>query len=230
MAFIKEEWMLPTPYKGTGWWYLLVQFIAVLFFMLAAFKCFLTVDKTDDYKVFYGYWGAESVAIATAMGRGNDNNYCSPWDKDTKEALFDGSWKFGRVVGIIGALICLPFSLLAFYILVFPVQRRVFAASLAANVTMAVLSLLLLVGLGSVVCEAVNCKIGPGSYLALVDFLFWLGAAYLSFQLMGLAQIPEDDEEYVEPPAPRKKVPALPPSENKPLPALPPSETLSRKV
>lgn len=96
---------------------------------------------------------------------------------------------------------------------------------------MAVLSILLLVGLSSNVCDATSCKMGPGGYLAILDFFLWLAAAFFAFRLLALSQSPEIDGSPDDGPDVNKEpLKALPPSENKPLPALPPSESLSHKV
>jgi hypothetical protein len=197
-----------------------VTAFAVLFFMLAAFRCFLTVNKTDDYKVFVGYWGSESLEIAQAAGKGNDNNYCVPWNDEIKDVQFDGTWRFGRALGIIGSIICIPFMILCFCILAYRVGPRVFTVAIGAHLSMAVISLLLLIGLKSTVCEMTNCKLGPGGYFAILDFFLWIGAAFLAFKLQ-TTSLNEREED--SPPAPTKN--------EKPLPALPPSEnSLSQQV
>lgn len=199
---------------------LLITGFAVLFFMLPAFHCSLTVNKTDDFKVFVGYWGAESIEIAQSAGRGNDNNYCVPWQKEAKDDIFDGAWLFGRSLGIIGAVICIPFMILSFYIIVYRVGNRLFTLAVGAYVSMSIISLLLLVGLGSEVCTVNNCKMGPGSYFAILDFFLWIWAALLVFKLRAI-NLDEREGDFR-------------PSDEKPLPALPPSttgqENLSQQV
>jgi hypothetical protein len=211
-----------TPYGSLGWVHLLVNCFALLFFMLPAFHCFLTVDKTDNYKVFVGYWGAESIDIAQTAGKGNDNNYCIPWDKQAKDDIFDGVWRFGRTLGIIGSLVSIPFSIMAFYIIVYRVESRIFTVAAGTYICMSIISLLLLVGLGSEVCSVHNCKLGPGGYFAILDFFLWIGAAVVASRLRTLNI---DDREEDLP---------VSSSTTKPFPALPPSttgqENLSQKV
>jgi hypothetical protein len=201
----------------------LVTTFALLFFMLSAFRCFLTVNKTDDYKVFIGYWGAESLEIAQTAGRGNDNNYCVAWSDEMKDDQFDGAWKFGRALGIIGSIICIPFMILCFYILVYRVDTRLFTLTIGAHLSMAIISLLLLVGLSSNVCTISACKMGPGGYFAILDFFLWIGAAFFAFKLQTMSLNEREEGEEDGAPAARNN--------EKPLPALPPSEnSLSQQV
>ncbi len=200
-----------TPYGAVGWVNLLVTAFALLLFMLPAFHCFLTVNKSDDYKVFVGYWGAESIEIAQAAGRGNDNNYCIPWEKEAKDDIFDGVWMLGRSLGIIGAVISIPFMLMSMYIIVYKVESRLFTLALVVHLSMSIISLLLLVGLGSEVCTVHNCKMGPGSYFAIIDFFLWIGAAFIAFKLRAI-NLDEREGDFN-------------PNDEKPLPALPPSTT-----
>lgn len=210
-----------TPYGVTGWFNLLVTAIALLVFMLSAFHCFLTVKKTDDYKIFMGYWGAESTEIAEAAGRGNDNNYCVPWLDETKENEFDGAWRFGQALGIIGSIICIPFMILCFYILVYKVGTCVFTVAIGAHLSMAIITILLLVGMSSNVCTIYNCKMGPGGYFAILGFFLWICAAFFAFKLRSMS-LDEREEDLSSPRPPAKK--------EKPLPALPPSDSLSQQV
>jgi len=210
---------------------LLITSISLLVWLLAAFRCFFAVDKTSQYKAWVGYWGAESLEIAKAQGRGNDNNYCVPWLKATKDQLFDGPWRFGRAMGVLGAIICIPFGVLSLYILVYKVQTRFFTAAIGAHISMSIISLLLLVGLASNVCSATNCKMGPGGYFAIVSFFLWLGAAFVAFKLRGLSLEHREGPGFGSPANDRKDENQYPAIEGeKPLPALPPSENLSQRV
>lgn len=184
-----------TPYGALGWAYFVVTAFALLFFMLASFRCFLTVNKTDDYKVFVGYWGAENAEIANAAGEGGDHNYCISWSKDAKTDIFDGAWQLGRALGIIGSIIAIPFTLFSIYILVYRAGNRLFSVAVASHVAMSVISLLLLVGLGSDVCAVNNCKLGPGGYFALLAFFLWVLAAFLAFRLRSLSA---DEREHMD--------------------------------
>lgn len=212
------------PYGNAGWANLVVNFLALLFFMFAAFRCFFSVNKTDDYKIFVGYWGAENLDIASSAGRGNDNNYCVGWNKDTKKQFFDGAWRFGRFLGVMGALISIPLFLFAFYILVYRVDPKVFTGLLAAYISMAIMTLLLLVGLSSDLCDAFDCSIGPGGFLAIFDSILWMVAACLAVKMKGAREDEAyDDDQSEEKPSPDEPLPALPPSTTK-------QDALSNKV
>jgi hypothetical protein len=52
---------------------------------------------------------------------------------------------------------------------------------------MSTLSILLLAGLGSDICEAENCRIGPGGILSIVGFFLWLGATVISYKMRAMA-------------------------------------------
>lgn len=168
-----------------------MTFLAFLFFFLAAFKCWLTVSETVDYKVFLGYWGRELPEFAMT----DDKNYCISWDSATKGSLFDGSWKFGKAVGVVGSILAILVFVLSFYILFYTLSSRFFSYLACTNVTLAVFSLLLLVGLGSDVCAAELCRLGPGGYMAILDFFLWSGAAVLAYRLRSLARAQELENE-----------------------------------
>lgn len=177
------------------------------------------------FAAWVGYWGAENLEIAKTEGRGNDNNYCVAWSKESKDEFFDGAWKFGKAMGVLGAIICIPFILLSFYILVYKVRPVLFTAAIGAYISLAVISLLLLVGLSSDLCDVMSCQMGPGGYFAILSFFLWLGAAFMAFRLRGLSMDDRDDGDYG----------GESPHDGKPYPdekrlALPPSENLSQKV
>jgi hypothetical protein len=137
-------------------------------------------------KILVGYWSRELPEYAEAAAvSGSNRNYCVSWDSATKEDLFDGPWRFGKTVGIIGALLSIPIFLISVCILFqrSPVDSRYFTIFTGMHITMALLSLLLLSGLASDVCEAEDCRLGPGGYLAIVDALLWVGSAILTFLL-----------------------------------------------
>eukprot|EP00529_Nitzschia_sp_RCC80_P028481 CAMPEP_0113489126 /NCGR_PEP_ID=MMETSP0014_2-20120614/26370_1 /TAXON_ID=2857 /ORGANISM="Nitzschia sp." /LENGTH=259 /DNA_ID=CAMNT_0000382857 /DNA_START=75 /DNA_END=854 /DNA_ORIENTATION=- /assembly_acc=CAM_ASM_000159 len=190
MTFNKEEWTLPTPYGALGWWSLIVTFLSFIFFYMSAFACWFSVSRIDtSLKIFIGYWSREIPEIAA-----NDDgrNYCVKWDSFTKENLFDGSWKFGKAIGVMGALVsAIPFFL-GLYVICYKVSSRTFSIMACTDVTMSIFSLLLLVGLGSDICKAEDCRIGPGGVLAIVGFLFWLGAGALAYKMRTIALSEEE--------------------------------------
>ena len=184
MAFDKRDWTVPVPHGGVGCAYLLVTFLGVLFFFFAAFTCWLTVSQAHDFKVLVGYWSRESIEYAEASAlEGRNRNYCVSWDSATRESLFDGPWKFGRTVGVIGAMICIPLFLVGLLILCFEFSPQTFTALACTNIAMAILSILLLSGLGSTVCEAEHCRIGAGGVCAIVDVFIWIIAAAIAFRM-----------------------------------------------
>jgi hypothetical protein len=168
--------------------------MAMLFFCLAAFKCWLTVSGLyDETKIFVGYWSRELPEYAMNADGGNDGNYCVSWDDATKDSLFDGTWKFGKAVGVMGAMLAIIVFLVSIYIVFYKIATRFFSFMLCSSLVLAVFSLLLLSGLGSDVCDAEQCRMGPGGYLAIVDFFLWLGAAALAFKLKALSMESENE-------------------------------------
>lgn len=186
MAFNKDDWKTPAPYGRLGWIYLFVHFLAFLFFFFAAFTCWLTVSQDTNLKVLVGYWSRELPEYAEAAAvSGQNRNYCVSWDSATKDDLFDGPWRFGRTVGVVGAMLSIPVFLISFCV-VFQrssINSRCYAVLVCMHITMAILSLLLLSGLGSDVCEVESCRLGPGGYLAIADVLLWVGAAVVAHSL-----------------------------------------------
>ena len=184
MAFHKRDWTVPVPHGGVGCAYLLVSFLGVLFFFFAAFTCWLTVSQAHDFKVLVGYWSREIPEYAEAAAlEGRNRNYCVSWDSVTQDSLFDGPWKFGRAVGVVGAMICIPLFLVSLLIICFEFSPQTFAVLACSNIAMAVLSILLLSGLGSQVCEAEDCRIGAGGACAIIDVCIWILAAAIAFRM-----------------------------------------------
>lgn len=197
------------PYGRAGYFFMLVTFFAMLFFCLAAFKCWLMVSGlTDDAKVFLGYWSRELAEYAM-NGGGDDGNYCVSWDDATKDNLFDGSWKFGKAIGIMGAILAIVVFFVAIYIVFYKIPSRFFSFLLCTSVVLAVFSLLLLSGLGSDVCDAEQCHLGPGAYLAIFNFFLWLGAAALASKLKALSMEPEYGYPDTKSTAPSPQYPAI---------------------
>lgn len=185
MSFQEDGWKSATPYGAKGWMYLLVTFLAFLFFYFAGFTCWFTVSQTTDLRILVGYWSREAYEYAEAaqMSR-NGRNYCVSWDDVTKENLFDGAWRFGRMVSVVGAMISAPIFLTSICMLCLQLHSLALTLLTCMNTTMAILSLLLLSGLGSNVCEVESCRIGPGGYMAIIDFFLWIAAAIMAFLLI----------------------------------------------
>jgi hypothetical protein len=188
---------------------MMVTFFAMLFFCLAAFKCWLTVSGlNDDTKIFVGYWSRELPEYAMNAG-GKDGNYCVSWDDATKDILFDGTWKFGKAIGVMGAMLAIIVFFVSICIVFYKIPTRFFSSVLCTSILLAVFSLLLLSGLGSDVCDAEQCRMGPGGYLAIFDFFLWLAAAALAFKLKALSMEPEYEYPDTKSTAPSPQYPAI---------------------
>jgi hypothetical protein len=160
----------------------LMAFFAVWFFLFPAYRCSLTVSNNPNtgVELFIGYWSRESLALAMAnVGGSDDGNVCVGWNN---KDFFDGIWKFGRGVGVLGSLSC-PITFVVDSLLIFrrfPLQSSWFYPSLVAmHVVNAAFSGLLLIGLASSTCEIDNCKMARGGYVAILGAVVWLILAYL---------------------------------------------------
>ena len=161
-----------------------------------------TVGKPplQDIEVFVGYWSRESTEIAAA-NIGNDGNYCVGWlNNDT----FDGIWKFGRALGVLGAITTSITTLIDMCFLCMRLSLKWFLPLIAMHILNAIMSILLLVGLASTACEADHCQIARGGYVAILACLLWLIIAYLVW-LLRLRERDFPEEEYYDEEKPKKR-------------------------
>jgi hypothetical protein len=165
---------------------MLVTFCSLILFSISSFHCSLTVSKTDDFTVYIGYWARESVTQAAYL----DANECAPWNSLGMEA-FDGVWKFGKMLGIVGTIIAGGLWFMSIYVVIYRVPTHFLGKVATGHGIMAVLSLLLLSGLSSDVCKDESCKIGPGGILAIVTCLFWTISTCIILKLQALSRQPE---------------------------------------
>lgn len=183
------------PYGRLSWVFLVATVIASMFFWISAFHCFLTVSKTENYNLYIGYWQRESPEISEAAMGVKDGNYCVAWDKTAKKDFFDGLWGFGRFLTVIGTIVSGCLFLLAWYLLFYKVGTRFFTCIFGASIFVGIASLLFLTSLGSDICKMFECRLGPGGYLAVLNFFLWMGVAYIAYQLKALSQDPNYSSE-----------------------------------
>mmetsp|Transcript_2643 Transcript_2643/g.5059 ORF Transcript_2643/g.5059 Transcript_2643/m.5059 type:complete len:269 (-) Transcript_2643:48-854(-) len=200
MPYNKDEWQLPAPYGASGWCSLVVTTLAALFFFLSSFTCWFTVSEASDLKIYVGYWKREQVQVAEASALAGENkHYCVSWDSSTKDTLFDAPWKFAKAVTVFGSMVCIVVFLATIITIFLEIKNGpLFSCLVCTNILMAILSMLLLSGLGSDVCEVENCRLGPGGVLAILDSLLWAGSAVMAYRLKILSDAPvasQDDEE-----------------------------------
>ena len=119
-----------------------------------------------------------------------DANECSAWNSLGQDA-FDGVWKFGKALGVVGTLIASGLWFISIYMVIFRVPTHFFGKLAIGHGTMAVLSLLLLSGLSSDVCNDESCTIGPGGILAIVTWLFWTISTCIILKIQALSRLPE---------------------------------------
>jgi hypothetical protein len=60
---------------------------------------------------------------------------------------------------------------------------------------MSCLSILLIVVLGTNICEFEDCRLGPGGYIAIADYVLWLISAFLFFKMAQLSREADEIEE-----------------------------------
>jgi hypothetical protein len=179
------EWKIPNPYGHLGWIAAIVTLFAWLFFMISSFKCFLTFSLVDNNKVYIGYWFRGGSDESNAL-----RSFCTPWSAAGME-YFDGAWRFGKMLGVVGTIVGAVVIGFELYIIFYTVPTRIFGRLVFAHVFMSILSMLLLSGLASDICENSDCQFGPGAWLAIVDFFWWIGSALLVFKLRARSTLPE---------------------------------------
>ena len=178
----------------------------------------------QDIEVFVGYWSRESIEIAQA-NVGDDGNYCVGWSNND---TFDGIWKFGRALGVFGAITTSITTIIDMCFVCMRLPLRWFLPLIGMHILNAIMSILLLVGLASSACEADHCHIARGGYFAIIACILWLIVAYLVW-LLRLRERDFPEEEYYEedekPKRKKKKNPPTEPEEDdieQPLALMPP--------
>jgi hypothetical protein len=114
------------PYGHLSWIVPVLSLSGCLLFIIAAFKCFLTVAKGiksgNDYEIYIGYWGREDIAVAAANNE-DDKNNCVSWN-DSSRGDFDGIWKLGKYVGLVGTFTCLALALCDLFLIYTPLPTK----------------------------------------------------------------------------------------------------------
>ena len=177
-------------YGCNGLIYAFITFWAFVLFAIGAFQCSLTVSEGDNYRVYIGYWSREQTQLSIQANYDgiSDKNVCVPWSSGE---WFDGVWKFGKAVGVMGALLGGVLMLVSLYTICRDIPSNLFKLVLfPLHIVMVIFSLLLLVGLKSSICENEDCKFGPGMGVAIVAAIFWLISACL---LLAIQRAAEDD-------------------------------------
>lgn len=247
------------PYGHLSWILPVVTFFATWFFLFPAFRCSLTVSKSvgGDFEIWYGYWNLESSEFALALGPEEDSNVCIKWGDGDSREIFDSIWKLGKSIGVIGSFTTIPVAFLNCVLFWSRLDLGWFYPLIGVHVLNAFFSFMLLVGLRSELCEAVDCILARAGYVAIVAGFLWLFAAFLLYLVrkkeaemstnpngVDFKDIEADKEEMLALPAPeeerlalpapddspqrKKKAPKAPSSREVPL-ALPPSESAAQK-
>jgi hypothetical protein len=158
------------------------------------------VSETNGLDVYVGYWSRELDETAAAAAReGKSRHYCNAsWDQYTKDTVFDGLWRFGKAVTIIGAILSVFVFLFGIFIIFVKGSKCVFSFIGCSSIVLAILSILLLSGLGSDVCDFEECRMGLGCYMAIAASLLWVGNAVVAYRLNSVVRAYADSLEEKE--------------------------------
>jgi hypothetical protein len=118
---------------------------------------------------------------------------CQVWDAEDQDALFDGSWRFGKTMGWLASILGLVFLIMSFMPCCMVVPRLTMKLVAAGYLLLGVFSILMLVGLASDVCSTAcqwiplctqcSLSMGPGARMCIVAFLLFAGASVATFYL-----------------------------------------------
>ena len=160
----------------------IVSVVACVLYLFGAFHCFTFIAEgfdtnpdtgvTRPYELNVGYWGVEDIDISIAKGPYDDQNVCKRWGEPE---LFDGAWKFGKALGILGTVTTISLALLDFFIWIVPLpQLWLFLMGLWHLLNCGMAGFLLF-GLRSRICDGwiFNCKLGTGGILAIISSVLW---------------------------------------------------------
>eukprot|EP00980_Cylindrotheca_fusiformis_P011440 scaffold2649_cov137-Cylindrotheca_fusiformis.AAC.15 len=225
------------PYGHLSWIIPVLAIFGTIFFLSAAFGCSLTISRSAYHEVYIGYWYRESTGFAISNGEEGDGDICVTWQNTG--SLFDGLWRFGKAIGVLGCLTTVLPTLFDLILLYRRLEQQWFSPLIVIHFGNAMMCLLLLCGLESAVCKNELCEISRGGRVAIFGCLFWIAAAICLLCLLRrerqlLVEDEEPQEEFLALPAAeeaRKEYPALPGNEKarkkqEKFPALPPAQEL----
>lgn len=213
------------PYGHLSWIIPVLAIFGMLFFVSAAFGCSLTISRSAYHEVYIGYWFRESTGFAISNGEEGDGNICVTW-QDTG-SLFDGLWRFGKSVGVLGGFTTILPALFDLILLYRRLEQQWFPPLIVIHFGNAMMCLLLLCGLESAVCKSELCEMARGGVIAIFASLFWIAAGICLLCLLRRERqlLVEDEEE------PQEEFLALPAAEqaHREYPALPANEKARKK-
>jgi len=187
----------------------LLALFGMFFFCFAAFDCTLTISRSAYAEIYIGYWYRESTGFALSNGEESDGNICKSWSDG---GVFDGLWKFGKAVGVLGAFTTIFTMLFDLLLLYRRLEEKWFAPLIVIHFGNALMCSFLLGGLASEVCKNELCEMARGSVNAIIGALIWIAAAICIMCLRRKEKIlyeeeeaPPDEEFLALPAAERKK-------------------------
>lgn len=162
--------------------------MATCFFLFSSFRCSLLVSRSPsgDFEIWYGYWKLESSEYALALGPEEDSNVCVKWGGGGYRDIFDGAWKFGKSVGVLGSFTTIPVAAINFFLIWTRFNVGLFYPLIGVHVLNAFLSFMLLIGLRSSVCDYITCVLARAGYIAIAAGVLWLIGAILLIRVRQL--------------------------------------------
>lgn len=141
-------------------------FIGMIFFHIAAFGCKTFKESSSFYEYKAGYWGASNGSSCVKFGN----------------AGISGAFKFGRFIGVVGALMiwAIFFAVAIASFFKYPKPKLVFRTIGISMGVISFFSFLLLVGLS----EDDSLQLAGGGALAILSAFVWAGAAVSMFLCM----------------------------------------------
>ena len=156
------------------------------------------------------------------LGPEDDSNVCVKWGGGATRDLFDGAWKFGKSLGVLGSFTTIPVAAMNFFLIWTRFPVGFFYPLIAVHVLNAFFSFMLLIALRSDLCDYVTCVLARAGYIAIGAGILWLIAAILLIRVRqlelampppepnGVDLIDRDTEKRLALPAPPEERLALP--------------------
>mmetsp|Transcript_21452 Transcript_21452/g.52847 ORF Transcript_21452/g.52847 Transcript_21452/m.52847 type:complete len:308 (-) Transcript_21452:85-1008(-) len=208
------------PYGHLSYIIPILSIFGTIFFCSAAFGCSLTISRSAYHEIYIGYWYRESTGFAISNGEEGDGNICVTWQNTGN--LFDGLWRFGQAIGVLGFITCFLPALFDLLLLYRRLDQQWFPPLIVIHFGNALMCLLLLVGLSSRVCKNELCEMARGGVVAIFGCIWWIAAGICLLCLLRrerqlIIEEEEEKEEFLALPAPEegkkeKEYPALPAS------------------
>jgi hypothetical protein len=164
-------------------------FLGSIFAWAALASCSFLIAKTDIVDFGVGFLKYQDPEVKYLTGAETCDEY-----ESYLEDYLDAAFKFGKAMGIISGIFGLVLSILSTILCCIAFPSIVVKIMGGAYLVVALASILMLVFLAtdacdsmcnlySAYCDSCSLKMGTGAYLAIVSFLFLVGAGVTTFFL-----------------------------------------------